>query len=431
MERTVYEDFRWLLGDSAQTLLVAAQEAFVDQVNAISIAKRLRKQTTAARAAMVMEQAQLRIRGREKFAFADQMYFTRRGFEQATGAELAVYKASRFADCDRVADICCGLGGDLIALASRPGSSGSSSESTTVGVDSDDVTALFAARNLEVHLNGQQDSGIQQAKGRKNWVQRTTFEKLNLSEFDGLHLDPDRRTERRTVHGNRFSPSLEEVYTITCPKQMISIKVAPATPVDDYFPQQLYREWIGDRRECKQQLLWSGGECARLCEMFGSRTATVVLGDQVHQFSVREDQVDVRAGVVEQAQKYLYEPHATVLAARLTDAMAVQYGARRSASDIPYLFSEEPIEHPLLSGFRVVSVMPMDMKVIMKSLNKYDLGRLEIKRRGIDNITAAKFAKFKTKGSISATLILARVGKQDKRKAILAKRISKAKVSGS
>ena len=56
-----------------------------------------------------------------KFADAPQMFFTAVGLEQATDEWVAGYKASRFPQ-GLVAELCCGIGGDLLALvAPRPG----------------------------------------------------------------------------------------------------------------------------------------------------------------------------------------------------------------------------------------------------------------------------------------------------------------------
>ncbi len=61
------------MSDEATDILQQTQEAFDERVNAVRIAKSLRSKTTPPRAAMVMEQAQLRIRGRQKFELADQI----------------------------------------------------------------------------------------------------------------------------------------------------------------------------------------------------------------------------------------------------------------------------------------------------------------------------------------------------------------------
>ncbi|MEL7496890.1 MAG: hypothetical protein AAFN77_04730 [Planctomycetota bacterium] len=416
MKNSVAEDFRWMLGGSAKELLDETLAAFDDRQPVLKTAKRLRKKTTKTRAALIVEQAQLRIRGRTKFDLADQMFFTRRGLEQSSGLDIALYKASKFCPFARVADVCCGLGGDLIALNDR--TSDLADESlVTVGVDADEVTSLFAARNLDVYRQHAQPSS------RRQWVQHVTFEQLNLSEFDALHIDPDRRTERRTVRGDQFSPSLNEVYDRVGDHQAIGIKVAPATPIGDYIPSDIHREWIGDRRECKQQIFWSGAFQNSMAKQFGSRTATMVDNGQACSFSAIESEVAQRCEFSDGVMEYLYEPHPAVRAAHLTDAIARAYGLVRAADGIAYLFGDAYVRHPLLSAFKVLDVTRLSVKDLNASLERLDIGLLEFKRRGIDKMTAGKFSKLKGPGGQPATLILTRIGTSNKRKAILARRL--------
>src|SRR5207237_4747837 len=128
------EDYQWLLSEVAKPwLALGASGAALTK-----LALELRKELTAERAHLVLEQIELRERAREKFSLAERMFFTRKGLEQATDERLAAYKASRFPSGMRVADLCCGLGGDLLALAGR---------GPAQGVDCDSVTALLASAN--------------------------------------------------------------------------------------------------------------------------------------------------------------------------------------------------------------------------------------------------------------------------------------------
>ena len=119
MTTSTADDFRWLVSDEAAPILIEVQDAIVNQVNPLRIAKKLRKQISPERSALVMEQAKLRIRAKKKFSRPENMFFTGRGLEQSSGKLIAQYKAMRFAGLANVADICCGIGGDLIGLSKR------------------------------------------------------------------------------------------------------------------------------------------------------------------------------------------------------------------------------------------------------------------------------------------------------------------------
>ena len=66
-------------------------------------------------------------------------------------------------------------------------------------------------------------------------------------------------------------------------------------------------------------------------------------------------------------------------------------------------------------------VLPADVKALAKALRERDIGRLEIKKRGVDVDPAALRPRLKLRGSGSATLLLTRIG--NRRTAILADRV--------
>ena len=187
MDSTVRDDYLWLLSDNALPVLNQTAEGFRDKVNALTINKRLRKSISPTRAAIVIEQVLLRSRAMAKFERADELFFTRKSLEQATSERIARHKASRFPDLSSVVDVCCGIGGDLIALAQRTTSDTAVQE--TVGIEMDELTAMFAAKNLEV-------LGLEHAAARQ-----AALEDVSLDRFDGVHIDPDRRVKNRTVRG--------------------------------------------------------------------------------------------------------------------------------------------------------------------------------------------------------------------------------------
>ncbi|MDB2686897.1 hypothetical protein N9Y42_06765 [Mariniblastus sp.] len=410
MDQPIINEYQWLVGSEAATLLSLAHEDFLKRLSPLKIAKTLRKSTTLTRAALIMEQTQLRIRAKPKFSLADQMFFTKRGLEQSSGVGLAIYKASHFRGHESVLDVCCGIGGDLLGLANRdPGNN----KLITTGIDSDPVTALFAEHNLQQFLKTNQ---IPHAAAT---VLAQDFTAADLNNCSAIHLDPDRRKARRATDGRHFSPSLTDVFSRISDSQMVAVKVAPATPMEDSFPKQLHRQWLGDRRECKQQVLWLGADFSP-----SQRTASVVMDDgSAHHVSC-EGIVDVDRTVAPGMKQYLFEPHSAVLAAKLEDHLAAKHELGRIARSIPYFVSDVPVQEPLLAGFKVIELLKMDLKSVHRYLNDNDVGEIELKQRGIDNVTFERFRKLKLTGSKKATLFLTRYGAFQKRRAIVASRLS-------
>jgi hypothetical protein len=408
MNPSTREDLIWLLSEEAAPVLETVQTAFLDRTNAVRIAKSLRKKFSPTRSALVMEQAQLRIRASRKFEKADEMFFTKRGLEQASSWRLGDYKASRFSELWNVADICCGIGGDLTSLALREttSDSGPSSVPLTVGVDNDSLICIFARRNLLVNRVSEEVATVEEAD----------FNDFSIDGFDGVHIDPDRRAKGRTVLGNNFSPKIEEIFEKIPDTVSLAIKVAPATPGDRYGSDQIEREWIGDHRECKQQILWRGP----LTKNPGKRTATYVGKRGVSSISIEESEVKATVPYFDDFKAYLFEPHPSVLAAKLTDAIGRKYGLRRFTSNIVYLTGDQPISDPLLTQFEILDVVRLDLRSTVKVLSILGVGEVEVKKRGVDQVVADQFARMKLEGPNKATVILTRLGKH--RVAVVAKR---------
>ena len=81
------------------------------------------------------------------------------------------------------------------------------------------------------------------------------------------------------------------------------------------------------------------------------------------------------------------------------------------------------IEEPLLKKFKVIEMLKLDLKSVHRFLVDNNVGKIELKQRGIDNVTFERFRKLKLTGRKKATLFLTRHGTSEKRRAIVAKRL--------
>lgn len=63
---------------------------------------------------------------------------------------------------------------------------------------------------------------------------------------------------------------------------------------------------------------------------------------------------------------------------------------------------------PILKGYRVDCVLPVDLKQIQKKLNELGVGQLVIKKRGVDQVLADKVSRLKLSGEGKATIMLTR-----------------------
>jgi hypothetical protein len=378
-------DFRWLLSDQADILLKLTQEGLSTGIPVLSLAHRLRKTVTAQQAALILELCQLRIRARQKFTAADRMFFTRPALEMATDERIARFKSQRFAGFRRVADICCSIGGDLMALAQMTG------PASVTGFDRDALAVMYARANLKVPGSAVCN------------VSQTSFADIEVSQFDAVHIDPDRRHKSRAIRGDSFSPTLTRVFEKTAVVPATAVKVAPATVLSGQSAANTEREWIGHRRECKQQVIWTGN----LVRHPGCRVATRLgKSGSVTQYVCREDDVRQPAAMASQIGAYIYEPHNVVLAASLANALSVSQNLYRLAPQIVYYTGQAAIDNRLFSRFRILDVLPAGLRKVGEAARAFDIGELEVKKRGVPEHVSQKYQRLKLTGTNRATLLL-------------------------
>ena len=111
---------RSLLSPAGRELLGRLAGEDVSPERALALSESLRAAYPAELVAAALTQQALRTAASAKFSRADQMLFTRAGLEQASSELTARHAAARFAGARVVADLCCGIGGNLVALASGP-----------------------------------------------------------------------------------------------------------------------------------------------------------------------------------------------------------------------------------------------------------------------------------------------------------------------
>jgi hypothetical protein len=381
------EEYRWLVSCEAGPWLEKASEAEDSPESLLTTTVTLRRDLGVSRTHLVIAQTQLRRRAGTKFRDANRMFFTRQLLEQATDSQIAAHKAARFPEGAPVADLCCGIGGDLVPLARR---------GPTHGVDRDDLAALLADANCRA-------LGLESAT-----VQVDDAGDFGLSGYTAWHLDPDRRPEgKRTTRLELHDPDLEAMERLLSTSRQAAIKLAPAATVPAHWSESAELEWIGNRGECRQQVAWFGD----LAQHPGQRVATVFANGVSPAHTVRGE-ADVDVPTAESVGRYVFEPHAAVLAADLTGVVAAEHGLKAISPRIAYLTGDQPIDSPELSCFEVVEAMPFSSRRVRTELRRRGIGRLEVKKRGTRLSPEQVLEELSPSGDEAATLMLMALGKK-------------------
>lgn len=349
------------------------------------------------RVSAVVGQAHLRVKAAAKFGeFAERMLFTRAGLEQATRLNVAALHAVRMrrAGITAVTDLGCGIGGDSLAFAGAG--------LAVTAVDADAVTAGIAAYNL--------------APFGADAEVRTGLAEDNVPADGAVWLDPARRTaghsETRRLSASDWSPSLDWCFEVAR-SHPTGIKLGPGLD-RDLIPDDVEAQWVSADGSVVELVLWSGA----LARDGIRRSALIVAGGQTHELTAESDAEDVP---VRELGAFVHEPDGAVIRARLIGDAGRMLDAGMLDEQIAYLTGDSAVTSPFVQSFRVRETMPVHPKTINAALRANDIGRLEIKKRGMDIDPAAFRKKLTLKGSQQATLILTRTPAG--RVAILADRV--------
>ena len=379
-----FDAFQWLLTDDGQRLLVAATHAYVDAggevMKAAAAVRRLEPDPTRASAALT--QVQLRARAVTKLGDdAAVMYFTPDGLEQATRLRVARHRATRLAAAEpsSVLDVGCGIGGDLVAFA-RAGL-------TVAGVDIDPLRVEIARANLAaLDLGG----AVQVADG-------TT---LDLSAFGAVFADPARRSARgRVFDAEGWTPPWSWVTSLF--DRASVVKVAPGIP-HDLIPETVEAEWVSEAGEVKEAVLWSSylATCRRRATVIGPGGLATLTED--------DDPYDGAERPVRELGGYLYEPDGAVIRAGLVTAVAAGVEGGLLDEHIAYVTGDEAFHTPLARGYKVLETLPYREKQLRAALRERNIGRLAIKKRGVDVVPDELRKRLSLKGDEEGTLVLTR-----------------------
>lgn len=331
-------------------------------------AERLRREVSADRARLLQEQAGLRERARAKFGEASsRMLFTRRLLEQATGPVVAQRKAARLraAGVARLADLCCGSGGDAIE-SSRAGMA-------VELVDLDPVALELARHNLAVF--GFAPAGLQVAR----------LPELPASfAADAFHLDPDRRTAGRERGEDRWdhaglSPDPAGIRELARAFRGGAVKLSPGTP-PDLLELPGETEFLGVRDEVREQVLWigdlSGGDRLRASEWRDGRWETTSASRADSEDAFGEEPPEEPGG-------WIYEPVKALVRSHLFAWHGRERGLSLLDGSIAWLTGGEVDPGLLLKAYRVLAHGPLRAGAEESLLREAGCSCGAVKKRGV------------------------------------------------
>jgi hypothetical protein len=307
------------------------------------------------------------------------------------------YRAGRFGDAPRVADLCCGIGGDLIALASAP------SRVIVLAVDRDEVHARLALHNAVVYdVSYRVSTCVADVRD------------IRPAGIDAVFIDPARRAGSRRFRAGVSEPPLEWCFALAEHVPAVCVKAAPGLPAD-LVPPAWEAEFIADGRDLKEAVLWSpalatapwarpaGAPGPAGPRSAGPRRATILpAGDTL----VAHPGDPVPVG---EPGKYLLDPNPAVTRAGLVEDLARTLGAWKFDPQIAFLAIDQEIKTPFARTLRVIDSAPWNEKRFSARLRELGVGAADIRRRGLAGDVDQIRRRLKLTGPHRATVVLTRV----------------------
>ncbi|MCX4478814.1 methyltransferase domain-containing protein [Streptomyces cellulosae] len=376
-------DLAPLLTPEGRALLDKVRDT--DPAQELAVATRLRRDHPAELVSAALGQARLRQRAVAKFGAEDaaRMFFTPNGVEQSTRRSVAAYRAERLraAGVRSVADLCCGIGGDAIALA-RAGI-------RVLAVDRDPQTAAAARANAEaLGLTGLIE------------VREADVTEVDTSRYDAVFVDPARRSSKRgrIFDPEAYSPPLSWAVgaALKAPKAA-ALKIAPGVP-HEAIPAEAEAEWISDGGDVKEAVLWFGTAP-------GTVRATLLPGPRT---LVSRGLPDPE---VRPVGRYLYEPDGAVIRSHLVAEAAEPLDGGLIDPTIAYITADTLTPTPYATAYEITDQLPFNVKKLKALLREREVGVLTVKKRGsaVEPEELRRKALPKPHGTSSVTVFLTRV----------------------
>jgi SAM-dependent methyltransferase len=367
--------FDRLLSPAGRALLAELPGGPLDPAELLRLGSRLRARHPAELVAAALAQRELRVTAAAKFSLADRMWFTREGLEQASAEPLARHRAARYAGVAVVADLCCGIGGDLCALA--PGRA-------ALAVDLDPVHLRMARENARLH-------GAPEVAAVRGDVRD-----LRLPPSLAVFVDPARRAGGRRLRAGESRPPLGWCLDLASRVAAVGIKAAPGLPLG-LLPPGWEVELLADRRELKEAALWSPSLATT------GRRATVFPGP--HTLVARPGPpVDCAP-----PGAYLLDPSPAVTRAGLVEELARDLGAWKLDPLIAFLGADTPMRTPFGRLLRVEASLPWNLKRLRQVLRERGVGAVEVRKRGSAVDVADLTTRLRLRGDAHAVVVLTRV----------------------
>ncbi len=367
--------FAALLAPRGQELLAILRRQERHPAQALRLGTELRAAYPVDLVVAALAQHELRLRAQAKFSRAMDMFFTRAGLEQASAEVIARHRMARYEGAGLVADLCCGIGGDLTALAAGR---------RVLAADRDPLHLRMARANAGAYGVAAGVTAV-----------AADVRDLTLRGVDAVFIDPARRAGQRRLRAGDSEPPLAWCLGLADTVARTGIKAAPGLP-RDAVPPGWELEFIAVGRDLKEAVAWSPAlatAATRATVLPGGHTLTPGRGGPVP---------------VRPPGGFLLDPSPAVTRAGVVEDLARLLGAWKIDERIAFLSAGTAVRTPFARTLQVIDSAPWNQRNLPARLRALDVGGVDIRRRGLAGDVTELHRRLRLSGSRRATLVMTR-----------------------
>lgn len=338
-----------------------------------------------ARAALQLAEGRRALAGRHPLA--TRLYADRDGAEQAAHAIVAAHTAQRFAGCQQIADLGCGIGADTIALARH---------AAVLAIDRDPARLMMT--DLNTRLAAEQARADEaHAPFPVEGLAADLNEWSRPEAIDAVWIDPARRdTSGRRMDPEHWSPTLSRALALATPTSASTstanagaalrgggVKVGPAIDLT-LLPAEAEIECVSLDGGMRAVVVWLGAfvTAPRRATVLRSTAAdaSADTAGAAHLNTLTGD--GARGRDVRPIGRTLYDPDPAVGRAGLVAHLGAQLGAWQLDAQTAYLSADHTTDTPFARRYRVLETLPFSERRLLRALRARATARVEVGRRG-------------------------------------------------
>lgn len=323
---------------------------------------------------------------RKKFQTEAFLACDRLALEQSTAKDIGTYKAKRFPKTGSIDDLCCGMGGDSFFLSTETEVRGYDLSPERVAMYRFNTRAMGFERNAEI-------ADVRTIKNRG----------------DFFSIDSARRGKLGDCQRNfsELTPSFPEIFEIARHYRGGIAKLPPGYPTEE-FPADAETAYLGSRNDCRECLVLFGEMAQNPGKI---RAVAIDASGEAHEWLSDFSLSEIPELPTGPLGEFIAEPIPVLVRSHLFSEIALRTSPTASllSPGIAYVTSSEPLDKSAFHNYRVLGCVPLSTGKVKALLKANNIGKLTLKKRGVEIVPEAEIKRLSPKGSEEGILFYTRI----------------------